>query len=108
MSGEFADFMSGGFDELTELLGTEDVQFEGIDSAIPVDWNSSGTREELEVHGVVIGVTATIVVKRSALAIPPRNGQRVIRAGVTYVISGTLNEDALSYTLALDSTDIPQ
>lgn len=106
--GAFDDFMSEGFDQAGEVFGTEPVEFDGEAAPVEVDWNACSTREETEVQGVIIGVTATILVKKSRLANPPRLNQRVSRAGVNYFISGTLAEDALSYTLALDSTDVAQ
>lgn len=106
--GAFDDFMGEGFDAAAEVFGTVAVEFDGEPAAVQVDWNATAVREEMEVQGVMIGITATIVVKKSRLTNPPRLDQRVSKGGVNYVISGTLAEDALSYTLALDSTDIPQ
>ena len=108
MTSQFDAFMETGFDDASVIFGTEAVEFEGEAAPVQVDWNAMATRVEMEVQGEMLGVTATIVVRKSRLVIPPKDGRRVSKGGVNYVIAGTIAEDALTYTLALDSTDVPQ
>jgi len=105
---DFDDFMSASGDAAEEVFGTTLCEFDGEPAPVKVDWNAMSKREEAEVQGRIIGITATIIVRKSRLTNPPKLDQLVTRDGVNYVISGTLSEDEQDYTLALDSQDIAQ
>lgn len=107
---EFSDALDEMFADAREIFGEESVTFEDV-GAVLVNWNALDTREELEIHGRIVGFTAVAEVAKDAWPDgedPPSLSQQVTRDGVTYYIVGEIAEDQLTWRLTLDSRDAEQ
>ncbi len=108
MPSEFDDAMSEMFAEARAIFGEVPVRFAGEAEDSDVNWNSLGTVEVLEEHGVERSFTVTIEVAKTELSAAPTFGQEVTKDGRTFLVVGMLSEDELTYRVALDSKNAAQ
>jgi len=101
----FDDFMTRSWDTTTEVFGTVNFTFPGVGGNVPCDFNSLGYTQELEVHGVMESITATIEVAVADIATAPTHGALITRVsdGKVFRVIGQTQTDGDTHQINLDT-----
>jgi hypothetical protein len=104
----FDDFMTAGWTTSTEVFGTVNFTFPGVVGNVACDFNSLGYTQQVEVHGKIESITATIEVAISALATAPTHGALVTRVsdGKVFRVIGQTQTDGDTHQINLDTRNV--
>ena len=104
----FDDFMTAGWTTSTEVFGTVNFTFPGVSGNVACDFNSLGYTQQVEVHGKIESITATIEISISALTNAPTHGALVTRVsdGKVFRVIGQTQTDGDTHQINLDTRNV--
>jgi hypothetical protein len=103
----FDEQMARNWEASNDVFGTENFVFPGIADPVPCDFNSLGYTQELEIHGRIESITATIEVAITELSTAPAHGVKITRSsdGKVFRVVGQSTTDGDTHQINLSTRD---
>ncbi len=101
----FDTFMAAGWETSSEVFGTVNFTFPGVNGNVPCDFNSLGYTQMVEVYGKTEAFTATIEVAIADLPTAPVHGALITRVSDSKVfrVIGQVQTDGDTHQINLDT-----
>ena len=100
--------MTAGWTTSTEVFGTVNFTFPGVSGNVACEYEELGYTQQVEVHGKIESITATIEVAISALTNAPTHGALVTRVsdGKVFRVIGQTQTDGYTHQINLDTRNV--